>query len=155
MTQFLDGDRIRLTTTGEDGLPQVLYGYVGGATDDGRLFVMLDAQIGSCIVGVDEVEAVHIGNLSLRLGGTDLLDDPTLRQALVEMWRAEAESAGLQIGGIEYLGTGAASGDGGFALAELSSGGTTYVLRAKPCADNADEIAVMADLPRSWELGPR
>ena len=107
VTTFSHGDRIRYATTGDDGLPLVRYGFVGGVTGpDGPLVVMLDGELGGDVVEPEHVEPVHICNVTLTLAGSDLLDDPSLRQGLVNLWAAEAESAGLQIASLHNIGTG-------------------------------------------------
>ena len=156
MVTFQNGDRIRHATTGEDGFPLVRYGWVGAANgdDDGPVEVLFDGELGGNVVAVSEIEPVHIGNVTLTLAGGDLLDDPSLRQALVNMWRAEAENAGLQIASLHCIGTGVPDATGGYSLAELSSGGDDYVLRVNRC--NSDEaIVVHADAPHRWERRSR
>ena len=90
---------------------------------------------------------MKIDNVTLTLDGADLLDDPSLRQGLVNLWRAEAEEAGLQIASLHSIGTGVRDSSEGFALAELSSGGQQYVLRSTNCANQANVISVHADRP--------
>ena len=51
------------------------------------------------------------------LSGGDLLDDPSLRQGLVNLWSAEVDEAGLEIRSLERLGNGVKESDDGFALA--------------------------------------
>ena len=147
------GDRVRWETTGDDGLPLVRYGFVGGANGDGnRVVVMLDGDLkGDRVLDLDQLEPVSVTNVELRLQGSDLLDDPSLRQGLVNLWSAEADQAGLEIVALHCLGTGVrdAVGDG-FALAELHAGSQQYVLRAFH-GPNPDSISVKADLPRRWE----
>ncbi len=148
------GDRVRWASTGDDGLPLVRYGFVGGCNGDGsRVVVMLDGELkGDHVVDLDQLEPVSITNIELRLHGTDLLDDPALRQGLVSLWEAEADQAGLEIRTIECLGTGVRDvGGDGFALAELHSGGRQYVLRATPDLAEHDTVSVRADLPRRGE----
>lgn len=153
MTLFNHGDRIRYATTGEDGLPWVRYGFVGAVTDpDGPIVVMLDGELGGDIVEAEHLEPVHICNVTLTLGGSDLLDDPSLRQGLVNLWAAEAESAGLQLAALHSIGTGVRDSSEGYALAELSSGGEQYVLRATRCISQYDAIVVHADRPNRWEV---
>ncbi len=153
MTTFHHGDRIRYATTGEDGFPLVRYGFVGGeASDDGPVVVMLDGELGGDVVELDKIEPVKIDNVVLTLDGADLLDDPSLRQGLVNLWRAEAEDAGLQIASLHSIGTGVRDSSEGFALAELSSGGQQYVLRATVCPNQANAINVHADRPNRWEV---
>ncbi len=151
---FSHGDRIRYATTGEDGFPLVRYGFVGGVPDDeGPIVVMLDGELGGDIVELSKIEPVHIQNVTLTLEGVDLLHDPSLRQGLVNLWAAEAESAGLQIGDLHAIGTGVLDAGGGYALAEMWSAGEPYVLRANTCADGRDAVVVHADPPNRWERG--
>ncbi len=153
MTSFRHGDRIRYEPTGDDGFPLVRYGVVGGVTDDdGPVVVMLDGELGGDVVELDSIAAVHISNVTLHLDGADLLDDPGLRQGLVHLWRAEAEEAGIQIGSLHPIGTGVRDSSEGYALAELSSGGEQYVLRATTCPMGGDAINVHADRPNRWEI---
>lgn len=153
MTTFHHGDRIRYATTGEDGLPLVRYGFVGGeADDDGPVVVMLDGELGGDVVDLDKIEPVHVSNVVLELDGSDLLDDPSLRQGLVNLWRAEAEASGLQIASLHQIGTGVRDSSEGYALAELSSGGDQYVLRATTCTNRPGAITVHADRPNRWEV---
>jgi len=150
VTRFSQGDRIRYATTGDDGLPLVRYGFIGGFTDDGPV-VLLDGELGGDVVEPEHVEPVHICNVTLTLGGSDLLDDPSLRQGLVNLWAAEAESAGLQIASLNAIGTGVRDSSEGYALADLSSGGEQYVLRATLCLKQYDAVVVHADRPNRWE----
>lgn len=149
MSLFRHGDRVRYATTGDDGFPVVRYGFVGGITgDDGPVVVMLDGELSGDVVDVGTLQPVHIGNVTLTLEGTDLLDDPTLRQALVNMWEAEAESAGLQIGTVEPIRTGLRDSANGYAIAELTSAGERYTLRATCSPDAPDAVLVHAHTPR-------
>lgn len=153
MTLFQHGDRVRYATTGDDGFPLVRYGWIGGETcDDGPVLVLLDGELGGDVVDLDKIEPVHIGNVTLMLDGTDLLDDPSLRQGLVNLWRAEAETAGLQIASLHRIGTGVRDSNEGFALAELNSGGDSYVLRASKCPHERDVVMIHADRPNRWEV---
>jgi hypothetical protein len=148
MTLFHHGDRIRYATMGDDGFPVVRYGFVGGVTGEfGPVVVMLDGELGGDVVDAGTLEPVHIGNVTLTLEGTDLLDDPTLRQALVNMWAAEAESAGLQIATMHPIGSGARDSHEGYAIAELSSAGERYTLRAARCPNTNDAVLVRAQPP--------
>ena len=148
MTLFHQGDRVRYATTGADGFPIVKYGWVGGnAALNGLVVVLLDGELGDAVVTTDKIEPVHIGNVTLTLDGTDLLDDPSLRQGLVNLWRAEAECAGLEISSLHSIGTGIPDSADGFAIAELDSGGDQYVLRATRCPTRPNAITVHADRP--------
>ena len=113
---------------------------------------MLDGELGGDVVDPADVEPVHICNVTLTLAGSDLLDDPSLRQGLVNLWAAEAESAGLQIAALHCIGTGVRDSSEGYALAELSSGGEQYVLRATRCIKQYDAVVVHADRPNRWEI---
>ena len=153
MTIFRHGDRIRYETIGDDGFPLVRYGFIGELRkDSGAVLVMLDGELGGDIVEFEKIQAVHIGNVTLRLDGADLLADPGLRQGLVQLWHAEAEEAGIQISSIHPIGTGVRDSSEGYALAELSSGGEQYVLRATSCSVDTNAIDVHADRPNRWEI---
>jgi hypothetical protein len=151
---FQPGDRVKWKTTGDDGLPLVRYGFVGGCNGEGnRVAVMFDGQLkGDTVLDLDQLAAVTITNVELHLHGVDLLDDPSLRQGLVSLWSAEADQAGLQIRAVNPLGTGVRDTNGqGFALAELRSGGRQYVLRAMHEQHDDEMICVKADFPKRWE----
>jgi len=159
MTRFHHGDRIRYASTGDDGYPVVRYGFIGGVTGDhGPVVIMLDGELGGDVVDAGTLQPVHISNVTLTLKGSDLLDDPSLRQALANMWVAEAESAGLQIVAMHLLGTQDGNGHGvrdsseGYAIAELSSAGQQYTLRASLCPTMTDAIFVQAQLPHRHVL---
>ncbi|NND74036.1 MAG: hypothetical protein HKN44_03430 [Ilumatobacter sp.] len=149
MTVFHHGDRIRYATTDDDGFPVVRYGFVGGFTGEtGPVVVMLDGELGGDVVEVEKIQPVHICNVTLTLEGVDLIEEPCLRQGLVNLWAAEAETAGLQITTVRPLGTGVRDANNGYSLAELSSAGEQYVLRANICPQNHDAVTVHADHPR-------
>lgn len=145
---FEPGDRVRWDTVGDDGFPLVRYGFVGGTNGDAsKVVVMLDGDLkGDTVIDLSQLAPVTITNVELRLQGADLLDDPSLRQGLVNLWSAEAEQAGLEIVKLECLGAGVRAGDG-FALAELWAGNEQYVLLASQAHDY-DMVRVRADLPR-------
>jgi hypothetical protein len=149
---FQAGDRVRWATTGDDGLPLVRYGFVGGCNGDAsRVVVMLDGDLaGDTVVDYGQLERVAITTIELRLDGADLLDDPSLRQGLVNLWAGEADQAGLEIRSLSVLGTGVRDHTG-FVLAELWAGNEQYVLRAS--ADTtSNTIRIKADDPDRWEL---
>lgn len=141
------GDRVRWETTGDDGFPVVRYGFVGGANGDGsKVALMLDGELkGDIVVDLDQVEPVTITNVELRLEGADLLDDPSLRQGLVNLWIGEADQAGLEIRSIEGLGTGVREAGECFALAEVWAAGRPWVLKARVDETVPDVISVRAD----------
>jgi hypothetical protein len=150
VTQYQHGDRVRLHMTDADGLPLVRYGFVGGATDE-QVLVLLDGDVGDdMIVDLALVEPVTITNVELRLRGADLLDDPQLRHGLVNLWSAEAEEAGLEIGALHCMGDGVRDSSEGYSLAELIAGGEQYVLRAVRESHPSDVVRVRADRPHRW-----
>ena len=152
MTPYRHGDRIRVRSIGDDGLPLVRYGFVGGVAGDG-VAVMLDGDLGgNMVVDLSQIEPVTITSVELRLRGSDLIDDPSLRQGLVNLWFAEAEEAGLQIGSLHNIGTGVRDSSEGYALAELMSGGQPYVLRAVCAPNDGDVVRVRADRPNRWDF---
>jgi len=153
MTRFHHGDRIRYASTDDDGFPVVRYGFIGGVTGDhGPVVVMLDGELGGDVVDADTLQPVHISNVTLTLEGSGLLEDPILRQALANMWVAEAESAGLQIAAMHLMGNGVRDSSEGYAIAELSSAGEQYTLHAGVCPTVADAILVQAQLPHRHVL---
>ena len=125
------GDRVRWATTGDDGLPLVRYGFVGGvAGETGPVMVMLDGELNGDVIDLAQLEQVTITNVELHLDGDDLIDDPALRRGLVHLWQAEAEQAGLDVDAIERMGAGQQLPDDSWSLAAVSSGGEQYVVRA-------------------------
>jgi hypothetical protein len=146
---FEPGDRVRWETTGDDGLPLIRYGFVGGLNGDAEsVKVMLDGDLtGDTVVNLSQLEPVSITSVELCLNGVDLLDDPSLRQGLVNLWSAEVEQAGLEIRSLERLGEGVPEAGDGFTLAQLWAGTQQYVLRARRVRDD-DTISVRADIPR-------
>ena len=142
------GDRVRWLTTGDDGYPLIRYGFVGGVNgDESRIAVMLDGELkGDTVLPRSELAPVEIGTVELRLEGADLLDDPSLRQGLINLWMAEADEAGLQIRTIDPLGTGVRNGPDCFALAEMRAAGRHWVLTAMPDHAFPDTICVKANL---------
>lgn len=146
---FQPGDRVRWETMGDDGLPLVRYGFVGGfAGNEDTAVVMFDDDLkGEFIVHLDQLAPVTITNVELKLHGGDLLLDPSLRQGLVHLWSAEADEAGLEIVALQCLGTGVRDTNDSFALAELWAGSQQYVLRASH-DPIPDMVNVRADLSR-------
>lgn len=147
---FEAGDRVRWETTGEDGFPLVRYGFVGDFGGDGQtVTVMLDGDLtGETVVDPTQLVPVSITSVELCLEGADLLDDPALRQGLVNLWSAEVDQAGLEIHALQLLGNGVREPDG-FALAQLWAGTQQYVLRAGPGC-TGETIHVRADPPRLY-----
>lgn len=152
---FRPGDRVRRRTTDESGLPITLYGFIGGRPDrSGRVVVMFDGHLRcDTVVPLDQLALVSITTVTLDLDGTDLIDDPSLRQGLVRLWSAEAEQAGLEVEQLVPLGTGVRDvTESGFALAEFASAGQPYVLRV---VITETGVSVRADLPRRFERPAR
>ena len=93
-------------------------------------------------VDLDQLEPVTITNIELRLEGTDLLSDPSLRSGLVHLWTAEADQAGLQrddVGLIFLIECGHALGVDDDVLGEL-------LLAAQPAGEGVDVVEEAARL---------
>lgn len=149
---FSLGDRVRWSTIGDDGLPLVRYGFVGGLVGDtGPVVVMLDGELNGDVVASEQLEPVSITSIELRLDGGDLVDDPHLRQGLVHLWQAEAESAGLDIDSVHCMGAGYASDPGAWSLADLWSGGRQYVVRALLTSRDPGVVTIRAEPPNGDE----
>ena len=145
---FSPGDRIRYECTGDDGLPLVRYGFVGGlAGTGGPVVVLLDGELGGDVVNLAEVQHVTVTTVELVLHGTDLVDEPELRRGLVSMWMAEADTAGLDIDSLHALGDGECDAPGGWCLADLHAGDERYVLRAVQLPHEVDIVRVRAESP--------
>lgn len=139
------GDRVRVSLTAEDGLPLVRYGFVRSVTDgSGPVVVMFDGEIGGEEIDLDQLEPVTVTSLDLCLEGDGLLDDPELRRGLAPLWQAEAEDAGLDVGGVIHLNGDGAESSGSWVLAHFTSGGERYVLRAVPVRRNGTVVRVHA-----------
>lgn len=139
---FQPGDRVRWTTS-DAGLPICHYGFVRAVSPTGFAAVLFDDELsGSRHVPVCELEAVSVTAIELRLSGTDLLDDPDLRQGLVALWSAEADDAGLEVENVAPQSSGA-DDTGEYTLASLVSGGMTYLLNAG-AVDPTGEVWVRA-----------
>lgn len=141
------GDRIRYECTGDDGLPLVRYGFVGGvAGSAGPVVVMLDGELGGDVVNLAEVHPVSVSTIELTLHGTDLVDDPALRRGLLSLWQAEADTAGLDLDGVCAL-DGSCDDRGTWDLAHLRVGCDLFVLRASRRVDDPDSVIVRAEPP--------
>lgn len=146
------GDRVRIETTADDGLPMVRYGFVGGvAGSDGLIVVMLDGELGGDVIDLCHVQLVSITNVELCLAGSDLMYEPHLRRGLVALWHAEADTAGLDVDALHPLGDGLRDSSDSWALAELVAGGEQYVVRAFQLPNEPDIVRVRADRPNRWE----
>ena len=83
--------------------------------------------------------------------GQDLMA-ADMRQGLIHLWAAEAESAGLEISAMHPMGTGVRDSCQGFVLAELTSAGEPYVLTASLCPSDLDAVLVHAARPHGYRL---
>jgi hypothetical protein len=153
---FRPGDRVRFETIGDDGLPMVRYGFVGGvAGNEGPVVVMLDGELGGDILDLSQIKLVDVTTVELCLEGTDLMTEPKLRRGLVALWHAEADTAGLDVDALHPLG--GPDGDGlrdssdSWALAELMAGGEQYVVRAFRLPHEPHLVRVRADRPNRWD----
>lgn len=145
---FHHGDRVRWTTFGDGGLPLVRYGFVGGvAGDAGPAVVMLDGELGGDVIELDQLQPVAVTTVELHLAGGDLIEDPELRRGLVHLWQAEAESAGLDVDGVRELGDGRVDDAGRWSLADVTTGGEHYVVRAMRSASDDGVICLRAEHP--------
>ena len=128
---FHHGDRVRWETVGEDGLPLVRYGFVGGDIEIGdAVAVMLDGELKAGAIDTAQLAPVSVTNVVLHLTGADLLGEAQLRAGLVQLWLAEAETAGLDVGDVQAFGDGWCDDGGRWTLAELTAGGDRYLVRA-------------------------
>ena len=154
VSTFGHGDRIRHSAVpAETEIPLIRYGFVVGTNrGDNPVMIMFDGDLRAGAVTETEIEHVRVSNLTLTLDGHDLLDDPSLRQGLVNLWVAEAECAGLRISSLDCMGTGVRDSREGYALARLTSGGEQYVLRGSLCMYQYNAIVVHADRPNRWEV---
>ena len=149
---FQSGDRVRMISTADDGLPLVRYGSVGGmAGRDGPVVVMLDGELGGDIVDIGDLEAVTITSVELRLPGDDLFDEPALRRALASLWEAEADTAGLAIDALHPLAEPRRDASDSWVLAELVAGGEQYIVRATRPPNDPGVVVVRADRPNRWD----
>jgi hypothetical protein len=140
------GDRVRWATTGDDGLPLVRYGFVGGvASESGPVMVMLDGELNGDVIDLEQLQPVTITNVELHLDGPDLIEDPELRRGLVHLWQAEAEEAGLDVDSLECLGIGQELPDRSWSLAALMSGGERYVVRALRDQEDPQVVLIRAE----------
>ena len=150
--RYQPGDRVRVVSVGEDGLPLVRYGCVGGmAGREGPIVVMLDGELGGDVLDPSEVELVTITGLELCLVGDDLVDDCELRRGLMGLWQAEADTAGLSIEALHPLAEPLRDSSDSWVLAELTAGGEHYVLRAVRSPNEPGAVRLRADRPNRWD----
>jgi hypothetical protein len=154
---FRPGDRVRVETIGDDGLPVVRYGFVGGLAapvglhSDQGVSVMLDGVLAAAVIPRSRLQVLSVTNVEFSLSGSDLMSDRLLRRGLVGLWQAEADSAGIDVGGLQPLGDGLRDSSDSWALAEMVAGGERYVVRAFQLPGDPDTVHVRADLNR-WAL---
>jgi hypothetical protein len=142
-----------MESLGDDGLPLVRYGFVGGVSgSNGPVVVMLDGELGGDIVDLGQLRPVTITNIELCLHGADLFEDADLRRGLVALWQAEADQAGIAVEALHPIGEGLRDSSDSWALAELTSGGEHYVVRAVRMPHEPEMVHVRADRPTRFEL---
>ena len=140
------GDRVRWATTGDDGLPLVRYGFVGGvASESGPVMVMLDGELNGDVIDLEQLQPVtdHQRRAAPRRARPDRR--PELRRGLVHLWQAEAEQAGLDVDALECLGAGQQLPDQSWSLASLDSGGEHYVVRARRHQADPEVVLIRAE----------
>lgn len=154
---FRPGDRVRVETIGDDGLPLVRYGFVGGhaapvgPATEGSVSVMLDGDLVAAVIPRCRIQIVSVTNVELCLRGADLMSEPSLRRGLLALWHAEADTAGLDVDGLHPLGDGLRDSSDSWALADMVAGGEHYVIRAYQTPGDPDTVHVRAD-PNRWAL---
>jgi hypothetical protein len=137
-----------------DGLPTVRYGTVGADADsNGRTAVIYDNLEGSELVNASEIELLDLDLIELRLAGTDLLNDTSLRAGLAELWRAEVARAGLVVATLFPMGkddvVGIADGEH-LLLADFTYNGETWVVRGAVATDDPTMVVIRADRMNRW-----
>jgi hypothetical protein len=132
----------------------VRYGTVGAdAVSSGQIAVIYDNLAGSDLVDGSEIELLDLDLIELRLAGTDLLNDTSLRSRLAELWRAEVARAGLVIATLFPMEKGEVVGvvDGEhFLLAEFTYNGETWVVRGALASDDPTMVVIRADRMNRW-----
>ena len=151
---FRSGQRVRVSTVDTDGLPMVRYGTVGADADsNGRTAVIYDNLEGSELVNASEIELLDLDLIELRLAGTDLLNDTSLRAGLAELWRAEVARAGLVVATLFPMGkddvVGIADGEH-LLLADFTYNGETWVVRGAVATDDPTMVVIRADRMNRW-----
>ena len=132
----------------------VRYGTVGAdAVSSGRIAVIYDNLAGSDLVDGSEIELLDLDLIELRLAGTDLLKDTSLRAGLAELWRAEVARAGLVIATLFPMEkddvVGVVDGEH-FLLAEFTYNGDTWVVRGALASDDPTMVVIRADRMNRW-----
>lgn len=151
---FHNGDRIRVSTVDDDGVPIVRYGTVGAELPaDGPVVVLFDDLLGGDIVDRSEIMLVSLDSVELRLRGSDLLTDESMRSGLAAMWRAEADVAGLTVAALFAMGDHGAGVRNGadWLLAEFTHCGDTWVVRATMIDGETTTVVVRADRSNRWD----
>ncbi len=151
---FRNGDRIRVSTVDDDGVPIVRYGTVGAELPaDGPVVVLFDDLLGGDIVDRSEIVLVSLDSVELRLRGADLLTDESMRSGLAAMWRAEADVAGLSVAALFAMGDRGAGVRNGtdWLLAEFTHFGDTWIVRASILDDQTTTVVIRADRSNRWD----
>ncbi len=143
---FRHGDRVQLSTADSDGFPVTRYGFVSGDHDGaGQVMALLDGELKAQLVNPEHLAPVTISTVKLVLTDSGLLDDPSLLQALVNMWTAEADDAGLDIDAVEAVTPTRTDADDGYVVAYLRSADELYTLRACRGSKLDDTVHVGAE----------
>ena len=153
-SSFHSGDRIRVSTVDDDGIPIIRYGTVGAELpSDGPVVVLFDDLLGGDIVDQSEIVLVSLDSVELRLHGLDLLADVSMRSGLAAMWRAEADVAGLTVAALHAMGDDAAGIHNGndWLLAEFNNFGDTWLVRATIPTDGTTTVVIRADRSNRWD----
>ena len=130
---YTSGDRVRVETIGDDGLPLVRYGFVSGQNvNGGPLAVLLDGELRPSVFAQEVVQPVSIANVVLSLNGADLFDDPALRTGLLALWQGEVDTAGLAVEQLSPIQCNCPH-EREWPLAEFTSCGERYVVHAERC----------------------
>ncbi len=148
---FRQGDRVRYATTDDNGFELVRYGFVGAVSALGAVIVLFDDELGGDAVNADQLELVDICSVTLKLTGSDLLDDPILRPGLVNLWRAEADDAGLEISDLHPIEVDVSERDatGEMRLANITTADHQYTLRAMRCPIE-DAVILRCERANHW-----
>lgn len=143
---YTSGDRVRVETIGDDGLPLVRYGFVSGHNQHGGpLAVLLDGDLRPVVMAIDTVKPVSIANVELCLSGADLFDDPALRGGLLALWQGEVDSAGLAVEQLVPINCNCPH-ERSWPLAEFTSCGERYVVHAE-LTDELVRVRAIRDAP--------
>ena len=129
---FGPGDRVRWATTGDDGLPLVRYGFVGGvAGEPGPVVVMLDGELSGDVVDLEPAAAGddHERRAAPRRRRPDRRSRPAPRPRAPVAGRGRHGRARRRLGA-RASAPASSCPTSSWSLAALTSGGEQYVVRA-------------------------